>query len=77
MKFVKNVKKIFFSGTTAMKNGKEIIYITERAVFKLSNEGLILLEIAPGIDLEKDIIEKMEFKPIIGEVKEMDKNIFI
>ncbi|MEM4170817.1 MAG: acetate CoA-transferase YdiF, partial [Thermoplasmata archaeon] len=59
------------------KNGKEIIYITERAVFKLSNEGLILLEIAPGIDLEKDIIEKMEFKPIIGEVKEMDKNIFI
>ncbi|MEM3311543.1 MAG: CoA-transferase, partial [Thermoplasmata archaeon] len=50
LKFVKNVKKIFFSGTTAMKNGKEIIYITERAVFKLSNEGLILLEIAPGID---------------------------
>ena len=77
LKFVKNVQQITFSGTQAMKNGQEIIYISERCVFKLTPNGLELTEIAPGVDLEKDILAKMEFKPIISpDLKQMDARIF-
>lgn len=76
-KFVKNVEHITFSGEYAKKLGKEILYITERAVFKLTNKGLMLEEIGPGIDLDKDILKNMEFEPIIPkELKIMDKRIF-
>ena len=54
-----------------------MIYITETAVFRLNQSGLILEEIAPGIDLQEDIISKMSFEPVIGNpIKEMDKRIF-
>ncbi len=46
-----------------MKAGKDVMYITERAVFRLTSEGLVLEEYAPGIDIEKDVLAKMEFKP--------------
>jgi len=76
-KFVDSVFKIIFSGPQALKYGKEILYITERAVFRLTRRGIILEEVSPGIDVERDIIAKMEFKPIISSaVKEMDKNLF-
>ncbi len=76
-KFLKEVEQITFSGDYAIENDTPIIYITERAVFELSKEGLVLKEVAPGIDLEKDILHLMDFKPIISEeLKEMDSRIF-
>lgn len=66
-KFIKNVQQITFSGEYALKKNQEVLYITERAVFRLTNKGLELIEIAPGIDLYKDILNMMEFKPIISK----------
>ena len=76
-KFIESVYKIVFSGHQSIKYGQEIMYITERAVFRLTEKGLVLEEIAPGIDLNKDVISKMSFAPIIGNfIKEMDTRIF-
>jgi propionate CoA-transferase len=76
-KFVQDVYKISFSGHQASKYGQEIMYITERAVFKLIGSELVLEEIAPGIDLDRDIISKMEFVPKIkGTVEKMDSRLF-
>jgi propionate CoA-transferase len=76
-KFVDKVYRIIFSGPQAIKYQKEIVYITERAVFRLTPEGLVLEEIAPGIDMEKEVISKMEFRPLIApSVKEMDVRLF-
>lgn len=76
-KFIKEVEQITFSSKTANLNNQPVYYITERAVFKLSKNGLELIEIAPGVDLEKDILDNMEFRPIISsELKLMDKKIF-
>ena len=76
-KFIKNVQQITFSGEYANTAGQKVMYITERAVFKLTDAGLMLTEIAPGIDLEKDILAHMEFKPIISQdLKLMDEAIF-
>lgn len=59
-----------------MEEGKEVKYITERAVFKLTEKGLALMEIAPGVDLEKDVLAKMEFRPIVAEVSEIERKIY-
>ena len=76
-KFVNKVYKIVFSGKMAKKFGKKVLYITERAVFHLGEENLILDEYAPGIDIEKDIIEKMEFKPkVSSKCVKMDSRLF-
>jgi propionate CoA-transferase len=76
IKFVDSVYKIVFSGHQAIKYGHDIRYITERAVFKLNADGIMLEEIAPGIDLEKDVLSKMNFKPRVGIIKEMDSQLF-
>jgi propionate CoA-transferase len=77
VKFVNKLQQITFSGVHAIKNGKIVKFITERAVFELSAEGLVLTEIAPGIDLQKDILNKMEFSPIIAKsLKPMDSLLF-
>jgi propionate CoA-transferase len=77
IKFVKEVQQITFSGEYAVHSGQEIMYITERAVFRLTPEGLLLTEIAPGIDLQKDVLDKMEFMPIVSkELKTMDPRLF-
>lgn len=77
MKFVNSVQQITFSAKTAIENNQEILYVTERAVFKLTEAGVMLIEIAPGIELEKDILSKMAFKPIISSnLKTLDKRIY-
>lgn len=76
-KFVNEVEQITFSGDYAMENDTPVLYITERAVFQLSKEGLVLKEIAPGVDIQKDVLDLMDFKPIVSEnLKEMDARIF-
>ena len=68
---------VAFSGQQAIKFGQEILYITERAVFRLTRDGIVLEEVAPGIDIDKDIIPNMGFRPIIrGSIEEMDNRIF-
>lgn len=76
-KFLEHVEQITFSGDYARKTGQPVMYITERAVFKLTDEGMMLTEIAPGVDLEKDILALMDFKPVLApELKLMDVRIF-
>jgi propionate CoA-transferase len=75
-KIVKDVEQITFSGKTAQQGTQQVFYVTERCVFKLTQEGVELIEIAPGVDLEKDILAHMEFKPIIKNLRSMDERIF-
>ncbi|HXV87465.1 MAG TPA: CoA-transferase [Nitrososphaeraceae archaeon] len=76
-KFVDNVYKIIFSGDQAMKYGKESLYVTERAVFRLTEKGLTLEEVSPGVDIDRDILSKMEFRPIIATpLKQIDERLF-
>lgn len=76
-KFVDKVEQITFSSKQARINGQEIYYVTERAVFKLNEDGIILVEIAPGVELEKDILNMMDFRPqISADLKLMDERIF-
>lgn len=79
IKFKENVDHITFSGENSLDKGRQhIIYITERAVFELRPEGVTLTEIAPGADLERDILDKMEFKPLISpNLKLMDSRLFL
>ncbi len=77
-KFVKQVYKTVFSGREAMKYEREVLYITERAVFRLTKDrGIVLEEISPGVDLEKDIIQKMQFEPAVdSHLEEMEASLF-
>jgi propionate CoA-transferase len=75
-KFVEAVQQITFAGKLAAQTGKKVLYVTERAVFQLKPDGLHLIEIAPGIDLERDVLAHMGFAPVIGEVLEMDPRLF-
>jgi propionate CoA-transferase len=76
-KFVNHVEHITFSGKYAMLKNQPVLYVTERCIFSLTKEGLELIEIAPGIDIKKDILPWMDFKPIIKEpVLPMDERIF-
>lgn len=77
-KFKKSVEQITFSSKYSLKTNQDTLYITERAVFKINKEGFLeLIEIAPGIDLEKDIISQMEFTPKISkDLKLMNISLF-
>jgi len=76
-KMIPQVPEITFNGSDAIKRGQSVIYITERAVFRLTEDGMELCEIAPGIDIEKDIVTKMGFAPkIAADIKEMDQRLF-
>ncbi len=76
-KFVKSVQQITFSGSYATQTKQNVKYITERAVFELREKGLVLTEVAPGIDIEKDILAHMEFTPEISpNLTLMDERIF-
>lgn len=75
-KFVREVEHRTFSGSHAASSDKEVLYITERCVFQLTRDGLELIEVAPGIDIKRDILDKMDFQPIIRHPHEMDPRIF-
>ena len=76
-KFVARVDQLTFSGRYAAASGQRVLYVTERCVFQLTREGVELIEIAPGIDLERDVLARMGFKPLLrGEPRLMDRRIF-
>jgi propionate CoA-transferase len=76
-KFVPAVREISFNGELARARGQQVRYITERAVFALGDEGLVLIEIADGIDVERDILPHMGFTPqIASDLKMMDPRLF-
>ncbi len=77
-KFVKKVQGAFFNSKYGTPKNQKVKYITERAVFELQGEGVTLTEFAPGVDVEKDILNQMEFKPVIArDLKEMNPKLFL
>lgn len=75
-KFVEEVAHITFSGKRAVESGQDVLFVTERCVFQLTEQGLELHEVAPGVDIERDILRLMDFQPIVREAKRMDAAIF-
>lgn len=76
-KFVDQVEQVTFSGQYAASKKQAVLYITERCVFVLTRDGMMLTEIAPGVDLERDILGQMDFRPLIStNLKTMDASIF-
>lgn len=76
-KLVEQVEQITFSGAQAVARGQRVTYVTERAVFRLEADGPVLIEIAPGIDLRRQVLDLMEFTPRVAEdLRVMDERIF-
>lgn len=76
-KYVRNVQQITFSGEYAVKSAQKVLYITERAVFELDRDGVILTEIAPGIDLQTQVLDMIDFDVRVSpNLKLMDSRIF-
>jgi propionate CoA-transferase len=76
-KFVERVQQITFNGQSARKKAQDVIFVTERGVFDLDPDGLVLREIAPGLDVERDILSQIGFKlKVAHDLKEMDHTIF-
>lgn len=76
-KMVSKVAQYSFNGEISRKKGQEVYIVTERAVFKLVKEGVMLIEIAPGIDLKSQVLDLMDFEPIVSEnLKTMDEKLF-
>lgn len=77
-RFVERLQQVTFSGRYALERGQRVHYITERCVFRLTPAGLELTEVAPGVDIEDDVLAHMEFKPVVpDEVGLMDPRIFL
>ena len=77
-KFVNEVEQVSYSGPFALERGQEALYITERAVFKRSEKGIELIEIAPGIELDRDVLAHMDFKPAVSaDLRVMDRRLFL
>lgn len=75
-KFVDSVGHVTFSAQQALAEGRSALYITERAVFELTPDGLVLRELAPGIDLERDVLQHMRFRPIVHDPELMPASCF-
>ena len=77
-KMVKAVQQISYNGKIAGDTGQNMVYVTERAVFKLTPEGPMLVEIAKGVDIQKDILDQMDFEPLIAkDLKYTDTRIYL
>ncbi len=76
VKFVDRVEQISFSAKRAVEKGQRVLYITERAVFRLTEEGPELIEVAPGINVQSQVLGLMGFKPVIGDLKPMPEQVF-
>jgi propionate CoA-transferase len=70
-KFVRKVEQVSFSAAYARRLGQDVLYVTERAVLRLTDAGLELVEVAPGIDVKTQILDLMDFAPIVGKIKPM------
>ena len=75
-KFIRHIEQLSFSADRARHLDQDVLYITERAVFRLAAEGIELIEVAPGIDLQKHILDQMDFKPIVKTVRPMPPHAF-
>ena len=76
-KFCKKVDHVTFSGDYARESSQQVIYMTERAVFELTQQGMMLTEIAPGVDLQKDVLAQIDFEiKVSSKLKLMDARIF-
>lgn len=75
-KFIDQVEQTTFSGTYAVETGQPVFYVTERCVFQRTREGMQLIEVAPGIDVERDILRHMKFRPIVKDPRPMNPLIF-
>jgi propionate CoA-transferase len=75
-KYVKHVDQVSFSAQTAREKKQDVLYVTERAVFRLAAEGIELIEVAPGIDIETQVIGAMQFRPIVRQVRPMPASAF-
>lgn len=75
-KFVDAVAEVTFSGPQALARGQEVLYVTERAVFRLVPEGVELIEVAPGISVERDVLPHMGFTPLVRDPRVMDPALF-
>lgn len=75
-KFVDAVELVSFSATRSREIGQEVLYVTERAVFRLTADGLELIEVAPGLDVDRDVLAQMAFRPIIHNVRPMRAELF-
>lgn len=75
-KFVQQVEQITFNGARAASEDRDVLYVTERCVFRLEEGGLKLVEYAPGIDVEKDVLDVMPFKPIVDSPTLMESALY-
>jgi acyl CoA:acetate/3-ketoacid CoA transferase len=74
---VPSVQGVVFNGPKMRRQGKRVTYITERAVFRLTEDGVLLCEVAPGIDVERDVLAQMSFVPkVADDLRTMDVRIF-
>ncbi len=75
-KFVAQVEQISFSADRARQVGQAVLYVTERAVFRLVDNGIELIEVAPGIDVHRQVLDLMDFSPIVCQVRPMPAHLF-
>ena len=75
-KFVNEVEQVSFSGKTARDRRHDVLFVTERAVFRLVDDGIELIEVAPGINVETQILAHLDFQPVIREIKPMSVHLF-
>ncbi len=76
-KFVPAVEQVSFSGRLARQKGQEVTFVTERAVFQLEPEGVVLTEVAPGVRMQEDVLDRMGFRPLVSPaLRPMDARLF-